>query len=450
IGQRRRGRTSSRVDPEFVDWEEAQKHHHREEGSGQRLHLGGYQRSSPAGDSQLEGAADGPSKEAARLQRLHHPVDVAAAITAAFQQVDRDILVASVIAPSPHSWLWRRCLDGCFLLVPLLPQDDEISISCVIAGPVLCAETPSDSPTRRSLICEGLFASRSRGRIQMFKQGAAARSRAFIRWLDAPLDQKDCCFVLSALASDGEEWSEKTMTNDQAVAPAAEEVEGRGPWKLELLRRLYGMRNRRLLEALRYPWRMMDFDMFCMMDGDAIQFLVWWTVLVVGAYSGLLQQGVNSGSSGVGTGFYLKGHRGHNNDSWMPLTARCAAGAALETFAPRLPSHPDQLQSKQVNFLLYALTESRGAPEWYVEGRKERFLQAMLPIVAKHMNDGRLSRDSCGTTASSLSVLLECEGQKSTTTGEQQQQAGDSTLGDVDLTRTSRGASGQVQPWILE
>ncbi|KAF4682953.1 hypothetical protein FOZ60_009816 [Perkinsus olseni] len=105
----------------------------------------------------------------------------------------------------------------------------------------------------------------------------------------------------------------------------------------------------------------------------------------------------------------------------------------------------DQLQSKQVNFLLYALTESRGAPSGTWRGRK-RFLQAMLPIVAKHMNDGRLSRD----TAVSCLRAYARSCRKSTTTGEQQQQAGDSTLGDVDLTRTSQELLARCSPWILE
>ncbi|KAF4678750.1 hypothetical protein FOZ62_006969, partial [Perkinsus olseni] len=106
----------------------------------------------------------------------------------------------------------------------------------------------------------------------------------------------------------------------------------------------------------------------------------------------------------------------------------------------------DQLQSKQVNFLLYALTESRGAPTGTWGGRK-KFLQVMLPIVANHINDGKLSRD---TAVSCLRAYARsCK--KSKTNGEQQQQHGDnSSLGDVDLTRTSQELLARCSPWILE
>ncbi|KAF4699867.1 hypothetical protein FOZ63_015365 [Perkinsus olseni] len=107
----------------------------------------------------------------------------------------------------------------------------------------------------------------------------------------------------------------------------------------------------------------------------------------------------------------------------------------------------DQLQSKQVNFLLFALTESRGAPSGTWRGRK-RFLQAMLPIVAKHTNDGILSRD---TAVSCLRAYARSCRKSSTTTGEQQLQAGDSFLGEaVDLTRMSQELLARCSPWILE
>ncbi|KAF4657680.1 hypothetical protein FOL46_007303 [Perkinsus olseni] len=189
--------------------------------------------------------------KAAQLQPSSPSVDIAAAITAAFQQVDKDILDSCERKPqlqpqgstatifmvnysTPPRMIVASvgdsravlCRDGrAIVLTRDHDPEDPIERSRVekAGGQIMMVQGVArvcTSKTKR--VMQGLAMTRSIGDYYFKRPHALSIPDPDVQIL--PLDQKDC-FVL--LASDG--IFEKTMTNDQAVALAAERLKAEGP-----------------------------------------------------------------------------------------------------------------------------------------------------------------------------------------------------------------------------
>ncbi|KAF4678751.1 hypothetical protein FOZ62_006970 [Perkinsus olseni] len=189
--------------------------------------------------------------KAAQLQPSSPSVDIAAAITAAFQQVDKDILDSCerkpqlqpqgstatifivnystpprMIVASVGDSRTVLCRDGrAIVLTRDHDPEDPIERSRVekAGGQIMMVQGVArvcTSKTKR--VMQGLAMTRSIGDYYFKRPHALSIPDPDVQIL--PLDQKDC-FVL--LASDG--IFEKTMTNDQAVALAAERLKAEGP-----------------------------------------------------------------------------------------------------------------------------------------------------------------------------------------------------------------------------
>ncbi|KAF4704842.1 hypothetical protein FOZ63_005224, partial [Perkinsus olseni] len=183
--------------------------------------------------------------KAAQLQPSSPSVDIAAAITAAFQQVDKDILDSCerkpqlqpqgstatifivnystpprMIVASVGDSRTVLCRDGrAIVLTRDHDPEDPIERSRVekAGGQIMMVQGVArvcTSKTKR--VMQGLAMTRSIGDYYFKRPHALS--------IPDPDVQKDC-FVL--LASDG--IFEKTMTNDQAVALAAERLKAEGP-----------------------------------------------------------------------------------------------------------------------------------------------------------------------------------------------------------------------------
>ncbi|EER00407.1 protein phosphatase 2c, putative [Perkinsus marinus ATCC 50983] len=174
--------------------------------------------------------------KAAQLQPTSPSVDIAAAITAAFQQVDKDILDSCERKPQlqPQGSTATifivnavLCRDGrAIVLTRDHNPDDPIEKSRVekAGGQIMLVQGVArvcTSKTKR--VMQGLAMTRSIGDY-FFKRPHALSIPDPDVQVSNTTSQKDC-FVL--LTSDG--IFEKTMTNDQAIALAAERLKAEGP-----------------------------------------------------------------------------------------------------------------------------------------------------------------------------------------------------------------------------
>ncbi|KAF4652143.1 hypothetical protein FOL47_011241 [Perkinsus chesapeaki] len=189
--------------------------------------------------------------KAAQLQPSSPSVDLAAAITTAFQQIDKDILDSCERKPqlqpqgstatifmvnysTPPRMIVASvgdsravlCRDGrAIVLTKDHEPEDPIEKARVerAGGQIMMVQGVArvcTSKTKRVL--QGLAMTRSIGDYYFKRPHALSIPDPDVQVL--PLDQNDC-FIL--LASDG--IFEKSMTNDQAVALAAERLKAEGP-----------------------------------------------------------------------------------------------------------------------------------------------------------------------------------------------------------------------------